>query len=109
MAERQPNLESVVDMLAMLARDKVYGPLDMLSRVEDNDEFYMKLAREALYSAMRYISTDKQLRIPNLDESVEFALRLIERRPHVAKELALKALARAMSAKGEEEGDEKAQ
>jgi len=50
MAERRgPNFEPVVDLLARLARDKVYGPLDMLSRVEDNDEFYMKMAREALY------------------------------------------------------------
>ena len=41
MAEKRgPNFEPVVDLLARLARDRVYGPLDMLSRVEDNDEFY---------------------------------------------------------------------
>ncbi len=100
MAEKQSSPDPVVELLAALARDKVYGPLDMLSRVEDNDEFYMKLAREALYSAMRYASTDKQLRIPNLEEAVELVLKFIERRPYFAKELALKALARAMSGGG---------
>ncbi len=79
MAEKQSSPDPVVELLAALARDKVYGPLDMLSRVEDNDEFYMKLAREALYSAMRYASTDKQLRIPNLEEAVEMCSRRFKR------------------------------
>ncbi|MEM4494094.1 MAG: hypothetical protein QXJ71_10145, partial [Pyrobaculum sp.] len=59
------------------------------------------------YSAVRYYATEGGL-VPELEDAVETALRLIEARPHAAKELALKALARAMSAeksaagKGEE-------
>ncbi|MEM1925332.1 MAG: hypothetical protein QW680_10880 [Pyrobaculum sp.] len=97
MQEQQKfNIEPLINALAKLASDKVYGPLDMLSRVEDNDEFYLRLARDALYSALRYLSTEK-MTFEKLDESVELALRVIEKRPHFAKELALRALARALS------------
>jgi len=104
MAEKQTlNLEPVLDVLARLAKDKVYGPLDMLSRVEDNDEFYMKMAREALYSALRYVSTEKEKEeYPGLESSIRQILAIIEKRPYFAKELALKALAKAMSAQGGE-------
>ncbi len=98
MGEREFNIEPVVDVLAEMAREKVYGPLDLLSRVEDNDEFYMRLAREALYAALRYTSTSGK-RVSGLEEAVELALRVMERRPHFAKELALKALAKALSGK----------
>jgi len=108
MAERRgPNFEPVVDLLARLARDKVYGPLDMLSRVEDNDEFYMKMAREALYSALRYVSTEKKVPPPSsLEDSIRGTLAIIRKKPYFAKELALRALARAMSS-GEKEDEEK--
>jgi hypothetical protein len=103
MAEKRgPNFEPVVDLLARLARDRVYGPLDMLSRVEDNDEFYMKMAREALYSALRYVSTEKEA-YPGLEDSVRRTLAVIKKKPYFAKELALRALARAMSGRGKEE------
>ncbi|AET32400.1 hypothetical protein [Pyrobaculum ferrireducens] len=69
----------------------------MLSRVEDSDEFYMKMAREALYSALRYVSTER-VAYQQLEDSVRLALAVIEKRPHFAKELALRALARSMSA-----------
>jgi hypothetical protein len=100
--KRSPNFEPVVDLLARLARDRVYGPLDMLSRVEDNDEFYMKMAREALYSALRYVSTEKEA-YPGLEDSIRLTLARIKKEPHFAKELALRALARAISG-GEKEG-----
>jgi hypothetical protein len=108
MTERRGlNLEPVVDLLARLARDKVYGPLDMLSRVEDNDEFYMKIAREALYSALRYVSTEKkEPPPPGLEDSIRQTLAIINNRPYSAKEVALRALARAMSSR-EKEGEEK--
>lgn len=106
MASKEINLDPVIEVLSKLARDKVYGPLDMLSRVEDRDEFYMKMAREALYSAVRYYATEGGS-VTDLESSVETALRLIESRPHVAKELALKALARALSA--EKKGERKAE
>jgi len=96
MSEKRVSVEPVVDLLARLARDRVYGPLDMLSRVEDSDEFYMKMAREALYSALRYVSTEKEAH-PGLEDSIESALDAIRKRPYFAKELALRALARAMS------------
>jgi hypothetical protein len=106
MAERRgPNFEPVVDLLARLARDRVYGPLDMLSRVEDNDEFYMKMAREALYSALRYVSTEKEA-YPGLEDSIRLTLAVIGNKPYFAKELALRALARAMSGR-EKEGEER--
>lgn len=98
---KAPEFKPVVDMLARLARDRVYGPLDLLSRVEDNDDFYMRLAREALYSALRYLSTYGYADA-ELEEAVEVALKYIERRPYLAKELALRALAKAMS--GEKPG-----
>jgi hypothetical protein len=108
MTERRGlNLEPVVDLLARLARDKVYGPLDMLSRVEDNDEFYMKMAREALYSALRYVSTEKkEPPLPGLEDSIRRTLAIIKNKPYFAKEVALRALARAMSSR-EKEGKEK--
>jgi hypothetical protein len=77
----------------------------MLSRVEDNDEFYMKMAREALYSALRYVSTEKEA-YPGLEDSIRLTLAVIGNKPYFAKELALRALARAMSS-GEKEGEEK--
>jgi len=108
MTERRGlNLEPVVDLLARLARDKVYGPLDMLSRVEDNDEFYMKMAREALYSALRYVSTEKkEPPLPGLEDSIRRTLAIIKNKPYFAKEVALRALARAMSSR-EKGGEEK--
>jgi hypothetical protein len=70
----------------------------MLNRVEDNDEFYMRMARDALYTALRYVSTNKDFKADSgLYRSVEAALAMIEKRPYFAKELALKALARAMA------------
>jgi hypothetical protein len=104
--KRSPNFEPVVDLLARLARDGVYGPLDMLSRVEDNDEFYMKMAREALYSALRYVSTEKEA-YPGLEDSVRRTLAVIKKKPYFAKELALRALARAMSGREKEGGGRK--
>ncbi len=106
MTERRgSNFEPAVDLLARLARDRVYGPLDMLSRVEDNDEFYMKMAREALYSALRYASTEREPPPPGLEDSIRRTLAKIKKEPYFAKELALRALARAMSR--EKEGKEK--
>jgi hypothetical protein len=105
--KRGPNFEPVVDLLARLARDRIYGPLDMLSRVEDNDEFYMKMAREALYSALRYVSTEKgEPPRPGLEDSIRRTLAIIRKKPYFAKELALRALARAMSSR-EKEGEER--
>jgi hypothetical protein len=78
----------------------------MLSRVEDNDEFYMKMAREALYSALRYVSTEKEPPPPGLEDSIWGTLAIIKKKPYFAKELALRALARAMSS-GEKEGEER--
>jgi hypothetical protein len=101
MTGRAPSFGPVVDLLARLARDGVYGPLDMLSRVEDSDEFYMKMAREALYSALRYASTEKEAH-PGLEESIGLVLNAIRNKPYFAKELALRALAKAMSGGGEE-------
>jgi hypothetical protein len=109
MAEKRgPNLEPVVDVLARLARDRVYGPLDMLSRVEDNDEFYVKMAREALYSALRYVSTEKgESPPPGLEDSIRRTLAIIRKKPYFAKEVALRALARAMSSREKEDGEKK--
>jgi hypothetical protein len=88
--------EPVVELLARLARNRIYGPLDMLSRVEDRDEFYMKMAAEALYGALRYASAEGAP-VPDIEGSVRYVMDMIERRPRYAKGLALKALARAMS------------
>jgi len=106
MTGRTPGFKPVVDLLARLARDGVYGPIDMLSRVEDSDEFYMKMAREALYSALRYASTEKEAH-PGLEDSIRLTLAVIGDKPYFAKELALRALAKAMSSgEKEEEGKE---
>jgi hypothetical protein len=105
MTGRTTSFEPVVELLAGLARDGIYGPLDMLSRVEDNDEFYMKMAREALYSALRFASTEKEM-YPGLEDSIRLTLAVIGNKPYFAKELALRALARAMSGR-EKEGEER--
>jgi hypothetical protein len=91
----EKRVRPVIDVLARLAKDRVYGPLDLLSRVEDSDEFFMRMAREALYTALRYVSTEKET-YPGLEDSVNLVLRMIERRPLFAKELALKSLAVAL-------------
>jgi hypothetical protein len=94
--KRELNIEPLVDLLVKVAKDKNYSPIDLLSRVEDNDEFYMRMAREALYEAIRFASVDNE-KYPGLDEAVRQVLALIEKRPYVAKEIALKALARALA------------
>lgn len=93
----EEKISPVVEVLADLAREKVYAPIDMLSRVEDNDEFYLRLSREALYTALRYVSTEAdRSKYTGLEEAVKLVLSVIEKRPSFAKELALKALARSM-------------
>jgi hypothetical protein len=94
--DKHASEEPVVELLARLARNRIYGPLDMLSRVEDRDEFYMKMAAEALYGALRYASAEGAP-APDVEGSVRYVMDAIERRPRYAKRLALKALARAMS------------
>ncbi|CCC80916.1 hypothetical protein [Thermoproteus tenax] len=95
--QKKLSLEPLVHVLSCLAREKYYGPLDRLARVEDNDEFYVTTAMEALYDALRYFGTLEGCARPEgLDEAVRAFAALVKRRPAVAKEVAFKALAKAV-------------
>ncbi|ACB39925.1 conserved hypothetical protein [Pyrobaculum neutrophilum V24Sta] len=90
-------MEPLIYVLSCLVREKYYGPLDRLARVEDSDEFYVTMAMEAVYDALRYFGTLKDCARPEgLEEAVRAFAALVKRRPAVAKEVAFKALAKAV-------------
>lgn len=85
-------LSSIVNTLAILAKEEVYGVLDTLAYVSD-----LSIVYSALYNAIRYLSTDENLRskIPSENE-LNILFKIANKNPAVLRELAIRALARAL-------------
>lgn len=91
----KPRFEKLVEALAYLVRDNVYGPVDRLARATELD-----MVRTALYEALRYLSTEiRKGAVPLVvdEEEVRGFLEEIERRGvGVARRVAIEALARGL-------------
>jgi len=85
-------LGGVIEMLARLASDKVYEPLDVLATTPD-----ISVALSSLYNAIRYAKS-QGYPIPSEEEFNAFVA-ITRRNPEVMKEVAIKALIRAEKVK----------
>ena len=85
-------LGGVIEMLARLASDKVYEPLDVLATTPD-----ISVALGSLYNAIRYAKS-QGYPIPSEEEFNAFVA-IARRNPEVMKEVAIKALIRAEKVK----------
>jgi len=81
-------IESLINMLARLAADKMYGPLDVLGTAPD-----ISIALSYLYTAIRYART-QNYPIPTEDDINKFVA-IAKKNPEVMREIAIKALIRA--------------
>jgi len=81
-------LGSIIDMLAKLASDKMYGPLDVLATTPD-----ISVALGSLYNAIRYAKSQGYT-IPSEEEFNAFVA-IAKKNPEVMREIAIKALIRA--------------
>jgi hypothetical protein len=81
-------LGGVIEMLARLASDKMYGPLDVLATTPD-----ILVALGSLYNAIRYAKS-QGYPIPSEEEFNAFVA-IARKNPEVMKEVAIKALIRA--------------
>jgi hypothetical protein len=81
-------LGGVIEMLAGLASDKVYEPLDVLATTPD-----ISVALGSLYNAIRYAKS-QGYPIPSEEEFNAFVA-IAKKNPEVMREIAIKALIRA--------------
>jgi uncharacterized protein (DUF488 family) len=86
--ESKEFLGSIIDMLARLASDKMYGPLDVLATTPD-----ISVALGSLYNAIRYAKSQGYA-IPSEEEFNAFVA-IAKKNPEVMREIAIKALIRA--------------
>jgi hypothetical protein len=86
--ESKEFLGSIIDMLARLASDKMYGPLDVLATTPD-----ISVALGSLYNAIRYAKSQGYA-IPSEEEFSTFVA-IAKKNPEVMREIAIKALIRA--------------
>jgi hypothetical protein len=78
----------LIEMLARLASEKVYGPLDVLATTPS-----VSVALSSLYNAVRYVR-NQGYPVPSEDEINAF-LAISKKNPEVMREIAIKALIRA--------------
>jgi len=81
---------SIVELLAYLVKEKVYGPVDRLARATDLESIYT-----ALYEALRYASTEVmkgEVRIPSNEEVRQFLDEVSKRGASLARRVAIEAL-----------------
>jgi hypothetical protein len=84
---RYPNL---VELLAYLVKEKVYGPVDRLARAADLETVYM-----AIYEALRYASTEVAkgaVKVPPEEEVRQFLDEVSKRGASLARRIAIEAL-----------------
>jgi hypothetical protein len=86
--ESKEFLGSIIEMLARLASDKMYGPLDVLATTPD-----ISVALGSLYNAIRYAKSQGYA-IPSEEEFNAFVA-IARKNPEVMREIAIKALIRA--------------
>lgn len=80
----------IVELLAYLVKEKVYGPVDRLARATDLETIYM-----ALYEALRYASTEVTkglVKIPSDEEVKQFLDEVSKRGASLARRVAIEAL-----------------
>lgn len=97
----QKRYEKIVEMLALVVKDRVFGPVDRMARAIDTDS--VKLA---LYEAMRYVSSGPEglkRELPKPEEIEEFINDLRIKGPGLARDVALKAYAKGHLMRLEEE------
>jgi hypothetical protein len=92
--EDRESIESLINLLAKLAADKMYGPLDVLGTAPD-----ISIALSYLYTAIRYAITQSEHEkgnypIPTEDDINKFVA-IANRNPEIMREIAIKALIRA--------------
>lgn len=91
----QTRYEKIVEVLAYLVKDNVYGPVDRLARATD-----LNMVRTAIYEALRYISTEvrrgREVKLPDENEVREFLEEIERRGAGVAKRVAIEALTRGL-------------
>jgi len=81
---------SIVELLAYLVKERVYGPVDRLARATDLETIYM-----ALYEALRYASTEVMkggVSIPSDEEIRQFLDDVSKRGAGLARRVAIEAL-----------------
>ena len=82
-------LGGIIEMLARLAGEKSYGPLDALATASS-----IQTALPAIYNAVRYAIT-QGYQVPSEEELNTF-IALAKRDPSIMREVAIKALIKAV-------------
>ncbi|WP_338602888.1 hypothetical protein V6M85_03170 [Sulfolobus tengchongensis] len=97
--QSQRFLSSIVDLLAELAKDKVYGILDTFAYVSN-----LSIVYASLYNAIRYLASKEEYKdkIPSEDE-LNKLFGIARENPTILREVAIRALARALKPQGEGE------
>ena len=80
-------LDSLIESLSYLAKEKMYGPLDVLASTPDP-----QLAYGVLYNAIRYLAS-QEYPVPSEDDLNAF-FAIARKQPEVLREVAIKALIR---------------
>ena len=89
---RRDFLETVVNSLAVLAREEWYGPLDFLASTRD-----IQLIEKELYAVIRELAS-KGLPTPSPSD-IDLLLAIGKKDPGIFTEVALKALVRGVAGK----------
>jgi len=91
-------LSTVINALAMLVKEKMYGPLDILATTPDPNLVY-----SALYNAIRYLAT-QGLPVPSEDDINKF-FAIAKDNPEILREVAIKALIRGIKLRQQQGGE----
>lgn len=93
-SSKYPN---IVELLAYLVKEKVYGPVDRLARATDLETVYM-----ALYEALRYVSTEVakgSVKVPPKEEVSQFLEEVSKKGASLARRVAVEALTTGLHGK----------
>ena len=82
-------LDTMIEALSYLAKDKMYGPLDVLATTPDP-----QLAYGVLYNAIRYLAS-QGYPTPTEDD-INKLLARARKQPEILREIAIKALVRGV-------------
>ena len=89
---RRDSLETIINSLAVLAREEWYGPLDFLASTRD-----IQLIERELYAIVRELAS-KGLPTPSPSD-IDLLLAIGKKDPGIFTEIALKALVRGVAGK----------
>lgn len=106
MSSTKSKYEGIIEILAHLVKDNVYGPVDRLARAAD-----LNMVRVAIYEAIRYISTEVrrgvEVVLPDENEIKAFLDEIEHRGVGVAKRIAIEALTKGLHKQRKEKQQEK--